>query len=643
MSQEEKKSLIDLSGFDVNSAFVKTLKRFFYQVIGIYIPGALLLIYILFFWDNGILIHNIWPQLVSQTNLDAQTSQALQIFLFLISVVILGEAMNTFTSNFTILSPVKLTRVAKIKYIFKRERVSSVFLSLSEPRWGFSEREIRWPIWLNETYYPISFAIFDRDFLTKLDIDKKPLAGKIGWIAFYRNLALVFLIISVVNIWQILITDKPSLDAASLISSNTILFSPQMVFEYSLVPLFMLFYLGYRSQKRANTSIFWSAYRRNELQKSLEAKYGDLTLSLGIVKEHQRQAWYYITDKWYLAVESARRVVSSSILSKAECFYIKRYGKDLQKKDRTSTETAKPRPEDLKWTITTIGVKFVMDDIEQKKNNRIMGGLGEQYQNVKTKTKEGGRSIRTEWEERREKRNRDELIKASTDWNNGDYEMVMSRSYNVILDIEEQIKEQIEDDKELSEEKKNELEENEKEELEDYWKLIKGLYIFVDALYTEAAYQEIKSNVTDWGWIYRREDTKVHNSDNNHSYLENASNPTSSDRTEYVHASRISIHNEEEKTQALMWEATDDFSLTTKRIMEVIRKMDECRRVCNLSYDEENYCFRELRRILTYLGGYDYENANNACEDLIKQIELKNHALKNYKKYIMKDINHRGK
>ena len=90
-----------------------------------------------------------------------------------------------------------------------------------------------------------------------------------------------------------------------------------------------------------------------------------------------------------------------------------------------------------------------------------------------------------------------------------------------------------------------------------------------------------------------------------------------------------------------MWEATDDFSLTTKRIMEVIRKMEECRRVCNLSYDEENYCFRELRRMLTYLGGYDYENANNACKGLTKQIELKNHALKNYKKYIMKDINHK--
>jgi hypothetical protein len=49
--------------------------------------------------------------------------------------------------------------------------------------------------------------------------------------------------------------------------------------------------LGYRSQIKSNKDIFWDAYKRYQLRKNLEIRYGDLSLAFGIKDKYKQGPW----------------------------------------------------------------------------------------------------------------------------------------------------------------------------------------------------------------------------------------------------------------------------------------------------------------------------------------------------------------
>ena len=200
-----------------SSTAVDYIKRFFYQIIGIYFPASILFLYLFLFWfvgidqdplsyyggefRNGTLI---WPE-----KLDDNLSQILQqnasgssgvihIVLFIVAIVILGEGINTVTSRFSILSPVTTT----MKEAFKFSILNSPFPGIS--------KDAGWPIWLNETSFPVSFAQFDRYYVSALEQDKRTLAGKIGWVSFYRNMLAIFCIILILQLILVFAPKFPS-------------------------------------------------------------------------------------------------------------------------------------------------------------------------------------------------------------------------------------------------------------------------------------------------------------------------------------------------------------------------------------------------------------------------------------------------
>jgi hypothetical protein len=87
--------------------------------------------------------------------------------------------------------------------------------------------------------------------------------------------------------------------------------------------LIILFLFGYWAQVKASKGTFWDAYRRYELRKNLEIRYGDITLSMGLKDDYKKMAMEYIVDRWFLAAEMALQTVSSSLLTRIEAKYIK--------------------------------------------------------------------------------------------------------------------------------------------------------------------------------------------------------------------------------------------------------------------------------------------------------------------------------
>lgn len=76
---------------------IKSIKRLFYQVLGIYLPASLLLLYFLLFWSDGDILNAVPYRLSLFGNSDYNLP--LEIFLFLIGTIIIGEAINAGNTN----------------------------------------------------------------------------------------------------------------------------------------------------------------------------------------------------------------------------------------------------------------------------------------------------------------------------------------------------------------------------------------------------------------------------------------------------------------------------------------------------------------------------------------------------------------
>ncbi|HXT84178.1 MAG TPA: hypothetical protein VN704_07595, partial [Verrucomicrobiae bacterium] len=204
--------------------------------------------------------------------------------------------------------------------------------------------KIGWPIWLNDTEFPISFSNFDRYYIAVLEQEKKTLAGKIGWISFYRNMIAVFIIIGIIHIFFYLL---PCLHIY-LTGNHMLPLDINHGFILIVVLILIIFlFMGYHAQIKSNGSYLWDAYRRYELGKDLYAKYGDLSLSLDIKDEMKQKAMEYIVDKWILAIDHSLKSTSAKLLTKVEHIFRDTFKekcsnivlKDLDKeKDRVKME-----------------------------------------------------------------------------------------------------------------------------------------------------------------------------------------------------------------------------------------------------------------------------------------------------------------
>ena len=84
-------------------------------------------------------------------------------------------------------------------------------------------------------------------------------------------------------------------------------------------------------------------HRRNELRRNLEAKYGDLTLRLGITDKYKKVSYSIYSRKVVSPAEHAMRDISSSLLSKAETTFSERY-KETHLTNKSPIAISKKKP-----------------------------------------------------------------------------------------------------------------------------------------------------------------------------------------------------------------------------------------------------------------------------------------------------------
>jgi hypothetical protein len=538
-------SLIDSS--DVASTAVGLIKRFFYQALGIYTPASLLVIYLMLFWNGGLL-----PFLAQDLPDWIKDNTTFIVIIFILGILVIGEAINSITSYISTLSPLKLSIKNRLKFQFRRSPISI----WSGSKWSGSNpliyvsRERKWPVWLNETYYPVPFAIFDRFYLTTLDADKKALAGKIGWVAFYRNLVAVLGIIMGLRFLDLSFeTENGNLFAKSLnLVSPSSLNTFDSLFLIVTFVLIIAFYLAYKAQINANKDILWNAYRRNELKKNLEARFGDLTAILGIADKYKKVAEDYILNCWFLAAEYSLRDVSGAILTRAEIAYRTEF--DRWREDRTRIHQSLT---DESW--------FYL-------------GRGRALRNEKTLD-----YCRTQ------------LLRASKYWHDGGYEMVIDTALTIMqtlgtLKFSDGGKGKTRVPFSLN-----------------FWRMIKGLYLFTDIFYADAVYKQISKEVSNWGWVYPI------SGDRKHKDGEPVKDSLAQDYF-WLKETKIS-------------ESFDPYVTAMAVVSKTINLVNEIRnkKEKKLTAEEETVYFRILDRIYVEFGGYNYDRALDMARRLYDYLQ----------------------
>jgi hypothetical protein len=554
---ETKNSPSSISISDNYEIFIEILKRFFYQILGIYIPAFILILYFVITW-NAAIIKPYWDTLIQFFS----NYKNYEILLLFLGTVILGESINAFTAWITRISPVKLSWKEKFKLIFKN---SPLHIWLEDTSW---------PIWINITSFPVSFAVFDRYYLTTLDQEKKILAGKIGWTAFYRNLAFVFSVIVIISlipnitgiiqaesIYHYLCSKDKSKDILSNLTTFLCIFVPILprvvifLFPIAAIPAF---YMGYRAQLNANKNIFWNAYRRNELRKVLESRYGDLPLSLGVLDKYRKKARDYIEDRWFFAVDSTVMDLSRYLLGEAEMYY-----KDLKIEGLVCNSY---RFLGIAWVLKNSSIVALLKIIfETKLQSRIL--QERVYKHVLRNKKEKIKKI---------------LVDAYKEWDSSNYEIVISHSILALREL-------------------NELRDSKNELLnETYWKKIKGHYHFAFRLRTDAAFEEIKRRLLDWEWTIRK---KVEPKN-----YEEGSTSNAVENKRY------------DQSANLVWEYADYVYQSINKIKYIIEKIDECRETSQSFREKEKEYSNDLENIFILFGGYDYKEASTRADCLIRKL-----------------------
>jgi tetratricopeptide (TPR) repeat protein len=323
MSKEEKEekstSIFDFfSNFDKSTQVAYIISRFYYQIIGIYFPAVLLVLFSYFYYKD--ILSSFYHPLTEGLKNFQFDQWYLTLFVFIGIVIIVGEAINAISSRVTFLSPGPIRRVDLVKSILGI-KITREWLN-----------RVKWPIWFGIADYPIPFSSFDRYFLESLDKEKRSLAGKIGWTTFFRNMVFVLSIIFLTGI-LLYVTILGSTTNNTFIQNFNLDITkfPEYISQPEktlFIPLWLplvltvLFYLGYRSNRRSYGLVYWKSYRRNEYIKWFEVKYGSLENVFKIKSDSYQQAINFVTDKLYIASDMYLLNFSSIIMTKLEDSYL---------------------------------------------------------------------------------------------------------------------------------------------------------------------------------------------------------------------------------------------------------------------------------------------------------------------------------
>ncbi len=145
------------------------LKKFFYQIIGIYVPSLVLILYVLLFYLQILLPKSDISNLVSEIyHSEIIQKPFFDILLFIISIIIVGEGINALTTRIIPISPIR--RKSWISW----EHVKEIFaFILSRNSTTGITKKVEWSLWLNDTEFPVSFSNFDRYYIALLEQEKK--------------------------------------------------------------------------------------------------------------------------------------------------------------------------------------------------------------------------------------------------------------------------------------------------------------------------------------------------------------------------------------------------------------------------------------------------------------------------------------
>jgi hypothetical protein len=550
-----------LSNIDGVQLAIQVIVRFFYQILGIYLPAIILLLYFLLFWSEPLdtfVLHSQFYSFIKDAHyVDPQIILSLSLVLF---IILIGEAINVVTSNVTTISPVKLTFKEKLAFILvgSPHSIWPQHTEIKEPKW---------PVWLNYTSYPVRFAIFDRYYLSVVEADKKVLAGKIGWVAFYRNMVAILIIISTSILLEI-IFQKGLLPAGTLNNFRTYLFPEPTTFAglvgtLVLVLVFVyVFYRGYKAQTEANNNIFWNAYRRNELSKNLSTQEGEFVIGLGIKDEYKKLAEQFILDKWFTAVQLAVASVSSSILSTAEKTFASMYGNE-RSEFKVQSREGKNR----------FGINWAGDSNFEKRFSH-----------------DGIPVFRSKDKEEIKKR----LIETAAQWHEGNYEMVISQALSIL------------------------------EQLQNlpttyHWKLLRGYFVFENGFHTRAATEEIKKNVSTWGWIYSNQKDAGNGVRSSNLQYGSNQNMLIGGSTQLRPSNGSKLTPQEIISQSLdPW--TEAYFKIQRASEQLSKWIEEYQKSQKDFLAKEKECFNLLRTIYCLFGGYEYERAGRLADILFEEL-----------------------
>jgi hypothetical protein len=569
----EKASLPDvIKPFSPSSAMTDYIKRFFYQIIGIYFPAAILFLYIFLFWLVGIETDPInyykndtnfvdgWPRsLVNNTgilsNMEiSNNGGTVSVILFIVAVVILGEAINALTARITMLSPVITSKKEYLEFGIRQR-----------PFPGIS-KGANWPIWLNETSFPVSFAQFDRYYVSALEQDKRTLAGKIGWLSFYRNMVGVFVIIFILQSLLLLITHM----LTGKVRGYEI-----YVLTIAGIAIALLL-LGYRAQIKSNYATFWDAYKRYELRKNLEIRYGDLMLAFGIKDKYKTKALEYLVDRWYLGADTTIQTISRYFLTTLERKYVRlfQYNKDIP-------------------------------------NERVSPNLEDDVKKIEKKIK-------------------DVLTHSYSDWNRGAYERVIANAIDAFGRIDRFLTKYKEELKSFPP-PAGECKDWNDSPSEADWKTILGFYILENSLRTDAAFIEISRNLSNRGWTTQNDKAVDENKGASNKQAKKSNPIPDEEQTKLKSSIRGEIHDfytvDEENDKKLydqmanlIRETADDYQRAFLAIMDTLKILNELLSERKLDRSQKEICFDRVKNIYRLFGGYEYVTAREAADRFFEDI-----------------------
>jgi len=408
------------------------------------------LIYVVLFWHHNIFGHYqhiITPEANLETFLNyiPDHDSILQLLLFIVGIVVTGEAINSITSKIDKISPIKRNKNAVLNKFLKPLKNKDNLPDYHPIK------KATWPIWLNITNFPVTFAHFDRYYVSILDHDKKTLAGKIDWLSFYRNMTAICTIILILQSYLLY-----QLNSAS---GNKIFNSylwEIFVFTISLISI-GLFYAGHHAQVNAHRMSLWDAFKRNELRKNFEIRYGEISLSMGIKDEYKNKFIEYFVDRWFLGVEQSVLYISSFVLTLVEEAYMI-LNVEITKPD--SSFQSFVNSFDLKAKNS---IKFYIQFKKYGKYNT--------YKLEKTESEVRGL-----------------LIDSYKEWNIGGYTQVLFNCLKLLDYFNLELK-------------------------QEAWQTIRGQYNLENSLRTDAAFKEVEENVGKWGWTYDKKNEKSNNND----------------------------------------------------------------------------------------------------------------------------------